>query len=345
MSIIIYYDSEQEGKWFQSLSKDLIGARLVKLARRGNNPGPIDQLLRYDRPDIIVTLHGVPKLVLEKTSEVPTGHNVTQRFGRLANAMEENVMAVYFLPFDAMKHGLYSNRCKISARLFIALDKMENIHGVPALAVEWPSDKNQELIRDGSEDESLRKLVDKLAVSNFNLDSAASEISQIKAHMKWTFEKRLKEEPATAKFPNSVELIETREFVNRVKKISAGLVSKLPPHIFKRNYTVVYELGMTPEKSRREDPYVGTQFLYDYMGCRNGPNPSDKFNNLVLSVSKVPREVWETYNPNDPSRKSSLYYATADLIVLKDDVIVCESKISHDAYNRVNSGLEDYFRA
>lgn len=345
MSIEIYYDSEQEGKWFQSLSGALRGAHLIKLKSRGNNPGPIDQLLRYDRPDIIVTVDEAPKLVLEKTSEVPTGHNVTQRFGRLANAVEEKVMAVYFLPFDAMKHGEYSSRCQISARLFLALDKMEKIHGVPALAAEWPSDKNHELIRDGSEDESLRKMIDKLAVSNFNLSSAESEISQIKSHMQWTFEKRLKEEPATAEFPNSVELIETKEFVNRVKNISTGLSSRLPTHIFTRKGTVVYELGMTPEKSRREDPYVGTQFLYDYMGCRNGPKPSDKFNNLVLSVSKVPRNIWETNNPNDPSRKSSLYYATADLIVLKDDVIVCKSKIDHDSYNRVNSSLNEYFHA
>jgi hypothetical protein len=32
-------------------------------------------------------------------------------------------------------------------------------------------------------------------------------------------------------------------------------------------------------------------------------------------------------NPNDPSRKSAVYYATANIIVLKDGIIKCESKV------------------
>ena len=48
----------------------------------------IQKLLKYDRPDIILVKEGVPKLVIEKTREVPTGHNVGQRFARLVNAVE-----------------------------------------------------------------------------------------------------------------------------------------------------------------------------------------------------------------------------------------------------------------
>ncbi|MFL6318179.1 MAG: hypothetical protein ACJ73C_15780, partial [Nitrososphaeraceae archaeon] len=57
--------------------------------------------------DIILVEDEVPKLILEKTREVPTGHNVGQRFGRLVNAAEEGVMVIFFLPFIARKHGKY----------------------------------------------------------------------------------------------------------------------------------------------------------------------------------------------------------------------------------------------
>ncbi len=93
----------------------------------------------------------IPRIVLEKTREVPTGHNVGQRFARLVNAAEEGVMVIFFLPFIARKHGKYSSVCYIPARLFTALQKIEIIHQIPILAINWPSDSLYELIRDNSE--------------------------------------------------------------------------------------------------------------------------------------------------------------------------------------------------
>ena len=81
-------------------------------------------------------------------------------------------------------------------------------------------------------------------------------------------------------------------------------------------------MGMSEEKCRREDPYTGMQFLYDYQHCRNGVKPENKLRNLIIDVPNVSIRRWKEANPNDPSRKSVLWYATANGILLKDGLII-----------------------
>lgn len=325
--IAIYYDSKQEGNWFKGLSHSLRKAPLKKLEGGGGNPPRVERLLRYDRPDIIVAVDGKPKLVVEKTREVPTGHNVTQRFARLANAVEEGVMVIYFLPYRAMKHGKHASRCYISARLFMALERMEAIHRVPALAVEWPSTRHFELKRGGDENEEMRELVADLASSRFDFRGLGS-IRATKRKMHHEREERTERAPATARPPRSVKVLDTREFIKALSgRVATFRRGMLPRGFLKRRKTLVYRLGMTPAKCRREDPYTGTQFLYDYIWCRKGSRPSEKHTNLVLDVPRVSKVRWLQANPNSPVKKSSLYYATANLIALKDGLIVCKNKL------------------
>ena len=86
----IFADDQTEGDWFKARSKLFDDAEIVIIQRK-NNPEYIQKLLKYDRPDIILVKEGVPKLVIEKTREVPTGHNVGQRFARLVNAVENGI--------------------------------------------------------------------------------------------------------------------------------------------------------------------------------------------------------------------------------------------------------------
>jgi hypothetical protein len=70
------------------------------------------------------------------------------------------------------------------------------------------------------------------------------------------------------------------------------------------------------------------------MQCRKGRNVTDKISNLILSLPNIRRKVWSKNNPNRHSSKSALWYATADMIVLKDGIIPCVSKVSPDAYEK-----------
>jgi hypothetical protein len=108
LTLQIFCDDNHEGNWFKSLCTSLNDIPLSPIKSRGENPPYIEKLLRYDRPDIILVEDEVSKLILEKTREVPTGHNVGQRFGRLVNAAEEGVMVIFFC--------------------HLLLENMENIH-------------------------------------------------------------------------------------------------------------------------------------------------------------------------------------------------------------------------
>lgn len=324
MRLQIFADDEHEGNWFKNLTPLLSASSIVILQKRGSNPLYIEKLLRYDRPDIVLVKDNIPVIVLEKTREVPTGHNVGQRFGRLVNSAEEGVLTIFYLPFVAKKHGEYASVCYVPARLFMALQRMENIHQIPILAVNWPSDKDHELINDGTEQEELSELVKQLITNNFD-------------HTKCTHVKKIQErmisqiktlDPKTIKPPISVTIEDTINYKLYISKTFPSDLSKIPPEFWKRLKTLVYVNKMTEDNCRREDPYTGQQFIYDYMECRSGKKVTDKHTNLVLKSPLVSKERWMNANPNVSTRKSALWYATADLIELKDGIIVAESKVS-----------------
>ena len=63
---------------------------------------------------------------------------------------------------------------------------------------------------------------------------------------------------------------------------------------------------------------TGQPFIYDYLYCRNGPTTGDKFRNLILYFPNIREDVWISKNPDDPSRKSSNWYLTANAHVFSD---------------------------
>jgi hypothetical protein len=322
MQIEIFCDDLQEGRWFSNLSPYLAQAPLLTIGGRGSNPAFMEKLLRYDRPDIVLVIDNQPKVVIEKTSEVPTGHNIGQRFGRMVNAVEEGVAVAYFLPFKAMKHGRYANVCYVNARLFEAFKKMEEIHKVSVLAIEWLCDDRYELIRDGTEDRLTKQFIEELFRANFDYEKVPV-ISEIHNRMTEEYRARIRETPSYQNPPPTVRIVRTSDFVksisNRMKE------EKLLEAFLGRAETVTYRFDMTPENCRREDPYTGTQFIYDYIWCRNGPNPRDKFRNLVLMAPLISKQRWLEANPNNSGRKSCVYYVTANMIVLSDGIIICTS--------------------
>ncbi len=100
----VYYDSYQEGIWFKGLHYRLYEANLYPFPRGNSGPEYLKRALIYDRPDIVVVDNNQPIFVLERTVEVPSGHNVGQRFARLVAAAQMRIPIVYFGPYAAYKH-------------------------------------------------------------------------------------------------------------------------------------------------------------------------------------------------------------------------------------------------
>lgn len=315
MNATIYCDNIVEGHWFKSLSPLLKSAQLVRLASRGSNPKVIDSLVQYDRPDIILTLDGEPKLVLEKTREVPTGHNVGQRFARLVRAAELVVPVIAFFPFDARKHGDYTSVCNLNIRLLKAFEQMRLIHKVPVLAVNWPADEDHELIGDGSENDGPKRLIHGFLSSGCDVE--CKPFVDQERHMADEYERRLANFKGYDKPPASVAVESTARALDVFDvPVEAATRSTL----LARAETLTYTMAMTPEKCRREDPYTGTQFIYDYIWCRKGAKVEQKHRNLVLHFPRIKRSYWHKQNPNDPGRKSCNWYLTANALVFSDGI-------------------------
>src|SRR5436190_6706527 len=157
----VYYDSINEGAWFQSLHPKLAGAALQPFPRRAHATGDLARVLAYDRPDIVLTDGDAPILVVERTVEVPSGHNVGQRFARLAAAAQMRIPCVYFGPYAAYKHGGITQGPRyMNLRLFYAIKKMAAIEDTASTTINWPVDRHYEIIKRPEKDARMRAYLD-----------------------------------------------------------------------------------------------------------------------------------------------------------------------------------------
>lgn len=314
-SYTIVYDAFQEAKWFQGLNKAFKGAKLVTIDLVKNKP-EIDRVIRYDRPDIILIRENRVVLGLEKTTEVPTGHNIGQRFARIVCAAEERIPFIYFLPFAVMKHGKYASVCWINARLLVALKKLSQIHKVPILAVNWKSDDKYELIRDGTQDIFLKEIIGQFIDHDFK--HKIPILTEVYQEMDKAYNESLKKYPKYASPPETLILTKTTKYLTDLKR-KFGKTIKLPLHFLKRRETILYKIGM---KYVRADPYTGMQLIYDYLLARAGITPKERNRNLVLQMLNISNEMWRKVANKKERKDIKIYTLFSDLIELKDAIII-----------------------
>ena len=312
----IFSDSIIEFNWFKNLNFSFKDILFQEIKGRGKNNELVEQAIKYDRPDIILIKDSKVVLVIEKTQEVPTGHNVGQRMARLVRSIELGVPTIYFCPFKARKHGKFTSICNINGRLFDAFYKIWNLHNTPLYLINWKCDEYGELISDGSEDKEIKKLISMYVKTNF-----IGDINYINDERK-KLQVRFKESVSVfSKYnspPTSVSIISTflflNKFSNKFNNSEKGMIST-------KAKTVLYKIGMKESKSaKRQDPFTGTQFIYDYLYCRVGVNVVDKEKNLILHFPFLSKSFWEATNPNN-NTKSSNWYIAANGLLFSDGYI------------------------
>lgn len=282
---------------------------------RGKNPDIIEGLIQYDRPDIILTRGSRALLVIEKTREVPTGHNVGQRVARLVRAVESNVPTIIFFPFDARKHGIHSNICNLNIRILLAFERMWDIHECPILALNWISDEDGELLDDESEDDEIKLILNNFVNSGF--DPRCSSFIEVRKNNNQEYRDRLAARPLYGKPPPSVVFKNTDDFLNSLDFL---IEPNIRMELLQNSESLVYLIKMTEENCKRQDPYTGTQFIYDYAYCRTGKMPEDKNKNLILHFPQIRKNVWQEKNPNDLNTKSCNWYLIANALVFADGI-------------------------
>lgn len=283
---LIYCDDFQEGIWFQSLDNRLANAKLevIPSQREQIKRLALYNVLKYDRPDIILQDNNETIFVLERTVEVPSGHNVGQRYGRLLAAAEARIPAVYFGPYAAYKHGGDTSGPRyMNLRLFYALRKVSEIYNTAVTTINWPVDRQYEVLRTPEKDKRLKQylqlffdyydrngsdgLTEYIYYSNFQKQQYQEQENFA--------QKEIRNPEQYDIPPESLEIIPIAEF-NRRYGLNVHFANQI-------RRVVLYHVGMT---SIRSDPYTGMAALYTNLY-------GDENSVVILEFANIERARWD----------------------------------------------------
>jgi hypothetical protein len=312
--LTILYDEPSEWEWFRALSPNLRNAKRESITAAKAWPS-IQGVLAYDRPDIIL-LHGeTPILVVEETVEVPSGHNVGQRFARIAAAAECGVPCLYFGPYVAMKHGGKTAGPRfMNLRLFSALDAMVRARETAITTINWPIDIHCEVRRGREKDADVREYIATFfkEFEAGGLPVLSSSLLASDIHRRMISERNAfvaESIRAPEQYdgpPPSVELLSISNFNKRFR--NAG--TRLPPGA---KEVVLYNVGM---RNIRSDPYTGMAMLYRYLYVVENPSRS-----LVLWFPNITQDMWRTAAARGNRKDIRIFRIVADAIVFSDGLL------------------------
>lgn len=306
----IYYDDVQEGCWFSHLHPALADANLVPITGALKTNHRLQGVLVHDRPDVILTHDRHPVVVVERTEEVPSGHNVGQRFARLAAAAEAGAPLVYVGPYVARKHGGKTEGPRwMNLRLFRALDILADIHGASITTIDWPVDENYGLIKDPSKDDRIREYLDlvlaalpTVGVAGLNKLVAGSEFQARQLKERDTFETTVRAAQRYESPPPSVRILPGVLAAHRLGRRALA----------EHDEVVLYKIGM---RYMRSDPYTGSAMLYRYLYVLG---ERERNRALILHFPYITQSMWDDAIRASRRKDVRLFSAVADGIVFAD---------------------------
>lgn len=307
----IYYDDIHEGQWFKNLDSRLSGAKLLEITGAAQRAPAVAPVLSYDRPDVILVKNGEPVLVVERTIEVPSGHNVGQRFARLCAAAEAKVPVVYFGPYAARKHGGATEGPRyMNLRLFYALDAVSRVTGTAVATINWKVDSSFEILQTPTKDDEVRAYVS-LALDvllnqgppALNGTLKASDLYRRLLQGRVDFERAFVKNPEQyAGPPPSVVVCSG----------NTAATTHSEPRLSHFGTTIVYNVGM---RYVRSDPYTGMAMLYRYLYVLESPGSA-----LVLHFPHIDHATWAAATRSGNRKDVRLFRIAGDALILADGV-------------------------
>ena len=314
----ILYDDSQEAEWFHSLHPDLENAKEVSITEAQDWPS-MRKVLAYDRPDIVLLHHLNPILVVEETKEVPTGHNVWQRFSRIVAAAEAGVPFLYFGPYAAKKHGGETAGPRyINGRLFKALDALTRRTGATVTTINWSVDKKYEVRlgkdKDGDVQEYVKTLLDFYS-SSPDLSRLSEELRSSAIHLRMVEERNnfvrdvIKRPMQYDIPPKSVRIMTPRQFSQHYTLDSVELEAF--------DKLVVYCIGTNEAIDFRADPYTGAAMAYRELYVLEHISRA-----LVLWFPEKTEGMWRSAATNPNRKEIRLFPIAANAILFKDNLVL-----------------------
>lgn len=316
----IFYDDIQEGLWFQELNQRLAAAELLPITGALDQNPSLSEVLAYDRPDIILADNDQPVLMVERTIEVPSGHNVGQRYARMAAAAQCRVPFIYFCPYAARKHGGDTEGPRyMNLRLFYSLDRMSEIEGISIETINWPVDADYEVVQGPAKDERVKEylrtyfqLYDRGGVRAVNVGMRATEFHRAQMREREEFIRTEIRHPEQYDDPPDSVLIGPTRRLAALRNITHA--DRLP-----HPETVLYRVGMNYIRS---DPYTGMGMLYEYLYA-GGASRVARTRNLVFHFPSITIKMWREAGQRD-RKDIRLFRKVADGILFKRGLLLAD---------------------
>ena len=273
-------------------------------------PDHIKKILYLDAPDLIVEINHEPIFSVEVSTEAGTGHNVFQRFARLAASVENNVPSFYIYPEAVIikRKGARPVWDRINPLIFKALDDVMTIYKIPSLFYYFPSDyrsfkdastspnskskgikfdKNRSFAGSplGSDsemismfsamDEIIKTIEEQGVIKGREGLLGKRPIIDRKAYMMREFISKggsMSSSPLSA-----IEQIPTSYVLNYLKKFESEQY-RVGELLRSRQETIVYKV----DAKFRGDPYPGALAAIDYLKCREGRSFEERRHNLIM---------------------------------------------------------------
>lgn len=312
----VFCDSLAEGLWFKRLHPDFADAELIEIpnSKREQARFGIDRVLQYDRPDIILKDYNDVIFVLERTKEVPSGHNVGQRFGRLVAAAKERIPVVYFGPYKAYKHGgATAGPRYMNLRLFYSLRNVSEYYNTAVTTINWPVDANCEVLMTKEKDRRLIEYID-LFLGYYCANGADGLTEYIKnsvfqseqyEEQEYFADTQIQDPEQYDDPPESVEILDRWQFEQQycsLHRISLNI-----------RRIVLYHVGMTYIRS---DPYSGMAALYHYL---YGSDDCIQ----ILSFPNIDSDEWQHLGRTTKTYR--MFKEFSDAILFADGLIYREN--------------------
>lgn len=276
-------------------------------------PDHLKKVLYLDCPDIVIEKNNEPVLSIEISTEAGTGHNVFQRFSRLAAAVENGIPSFYVYPEAVLisrkvkKGG--TQDCKwdaLNPLIFLALEGLMRIFEQPAFLFFFPShypDKPRNAVvhkglkyasgnwlacpEPSGEMENLFACINRLlqAVDEGNRSSLLNcrEFQEWRNRQLFYYSNHSNGKSPERMSPlTAVRELPTEQVVSYIRKTSG--VERVEGLLQSRAKTMVYQVNA---KKFRSDPYPGALAAIDYLRCRWGRTFEDREFNLVLAWGKL----------------------------------------------------------
>lgn len=278
-------------------------------------PEHIKKILYLDAPDLIVEKDLEPIFSVEISTEAGTGHNVFQRFPRLAASVENNVPAFYIYPDAVIIHRENSTRWdKLNPLIFKALKNVMDIHRIPALFYYFPTDlneyqnnpenspnlENKGLIYDSdiinypgcpaSNSNEMTKMFEGMnAILTETMSSVIDGRNRCIRNRAIVERIELMESTYHARIGRriwspltSIKIIPTEKIINYLSQFHNDTY-QIGELLRSRAQTVIYHANAI----FRGDPYPGALSAIDYLKTRQGKSFEERYYNLVLAWGSV----------------------------------------------------------